>query len=68
MNTGSTQSIYQTLNNGLNEFRKSSIFKPAYETGSSETCNSLNWNNHHENLLLAGINGRSLKIFDVKGK
>ena len=43
------------------------MMKPVYETGSSETCNSLQWNSHSDNLLLAGINGKSLKIFDIKG-
>ena len=41
--------------------------KSIYETGTSETCNSLSWNPHNENILLAGVNSKSLKIFDIRG-
>jgi WD40 repeat protein len=41
-------------------------FKPVYETGSSETCNSLQWDSHRDNYLLASLTGKSLKIFDIK--
>lgn len=70
INTGSSStshSIYQAFSSGINDFKKSESIRPVYETGSSETCNSLQWNTHSENLLLAGINGKSLKIFDIKG-
>jgi len=41
--------------------------KSIYETGASETCNSLAWNPHDENILLAGVNSKSLKIYDIRG-
>lgn len=37
-----------------------------YETGTSETCNSLAWHPHNQNLLLTGVNGKTLKILDIR--
>lgn len=62
INIGSTPSIYQN-----SEPKKVDSIKSIYETGTSETCNSLSWNPHNENILLAGVNSKSLKIFDIRG-
>lgn len=51
--------------------KKTETIKPLYETSASETCFSLSWNPHNENILLAGLeHGKSgkLKIFDIKCK
>jgi WD40 repeat protein len=67
MNLGSTSNS-NTASNGNGDSRKLDPIKPTYETGTSESCHSLTWNPHNMNQLLAGINGKSLKIFDIKGK
>ena len=55
-----------TNNNTLNEAKKTDQIKPLYETGSLESCNSLAWNPHNMHQLLASVNGKTLKIFDVR--
>ena len=71
INTGSSSQsslAASQATSGINQASKTlPDQKPIYETGSSETCNSLSWNQHDENLLLTGINGKSLKIFDIRG-
>ena len=69
INTGaSSQIIYSVLNAGAIDPKKSEQIEPVYEMGTSETTNSLSWNPHSENSLLAGMNGKSLKIYDIRGK
>ena len=41
--------------------------RSVYETGTSETCNSLAWDPHCPYSLLTGVNGKTLKIFDIRG-
>ena len=47
---------------------KPDLIRSVYETGTSETCNSLAWHPHNQNLMLAGVNGKTLKIFDIRGE
>ena len=69
INTGaSSQIIYSVLNAGTIDPKKSEQIEPVYEMGTSETTNSLSWNPHSEHSLLAGMNGKSLKIYDIRGK
>jgi hypothetical protein len=57
-----------SYNYSYGESKKSEARSPSiYETGASETCNSLAWNPHDENILLAGVNSKSLKIYDIRG-
>lgn len=65
LNLGVPSSLY---NYNFGEGKKPDLIKSIYETGTSETCNSLTWNPHDENVLLAGINSKSLKIYDIRGK
>jgi hypothetical protein len=58
--------IYMTDYRLTSETKRSEI-RPNYETGTSESCHSLKWNPHNMNQLLAGVNGKSLKIFDIRG-
>jgi hypothetical protein len=46
---------------------KPDLIKPIYETGTSESCHSLSWNPHNMYQLLAGVNSKSLKTFDIRG-
>ena len=64
MNLGISSSLYSY---NFGDGKKSEITKSIYETGTSETCNSLTWNPHDENILLAGVNSKSLKIYDIRG-
>ncbi|CAF0839136.1 unnamed protein product [Brachionus calyciflorus] len=59
------QSSYTNLNCLMNEY-KAETFKPVYETGNTDTCNSLAWNPDKENILFAGLSGKYLKMFDIK--
>ena len=34
--------------------------------GQTETCNSLSWYPNDENLLIAGLNNNSLKLYDMR--
>lgn len=70
INIGSTHSMLTSSTNNFNDPKlsqsKPDLIKPVYETGTSETCNSLAWNPNNQNQLLAGVNGKSLKIFDIR--
>ena len=66
INLGVSPSLYN-YNYG-NDAKKPDMIKTIYETGTSETCNSLSWNPHNANNLLAGVNSKSLKIYDTKGQ
>ena len=56
------------LSNGSGGGSEQKIIRPVYETGRSDTCTSLEWSPHSENLLLVGMNAKTLKIYDIRGK
>ncbi len=62
-----TRSLFK-VNSQFSNLKTKKIIRSYYETGSSETSNSLNWDPFDSNILLAGLNGKSLKIFDTKIK
>ncbi len=71
MNSGSMQNVYSysAINSqGLIE----NNIKPLFEAGTSDSCNSLSWNSHDGNYLLAGMlagtKAKSLRIYDIRGK
>lgn len=69
INSGTVpSSVFQSsgYNASTNENRKPDAIKSIYETGTSETCNSLSWHPHNQNMLLTGVNRISLKIFDIR--
>ncbi len=70
INTGIGSHLISTLNSSANfniaDLKRNFVFEPVYETGISETCNSLSWNPHDENLLLTGMTGKSLRIYDIR--
>jgi hypothetical protein len=63
-----TTTSQQAMLNANNENSNDAKIKSFFETGSSESCNSLSWNPHSSFELLAGVNGKALKIYDIRGK
>lgn len=73
LNTGVATPIFHTSSsNGIaseasRSGYKQDLIRSIYETGTSETCNSLAWHPHNQYSLLAGVNGKTLKVFDIRG-
>ncbi|CAH1789595.1 unnamed protein product [Owenia fusiformis] len=42
------------------------VTRPLYELGSGETCYSLDWIRNEPKTLLAGMNNKSLRIYDLR--
>ena len=70
MNSGSMQNFYSYSAINSQGYVETNI-KPVFEAGTSDSCNSLSWNPHDGNFLLAGMlagtKAKSLRIYDIRG-